>query len=110
MYQPVFNASYDIPEKTNFDLVAVYLRCQREMRASCATLCKCDLHINVKVCRQMSRFLRSKRKKKKVAESSSGKDKALCVKDAVVRMGLHWQGVHCGSETLLLSLQLLRFC
>lgn len=26
-----------------------YLRCQQELRAGCATLCKCDLHINVKV-------------------------------------------------------------
>lgn len=37
-----------------------YLRCQQELRAAaCATFVveKCDLHINVKVCRQMSRFL-----------------------------------------------------
>lgn len=89
-----------------------YLPCQQELRAACAASFKCDLHINVKVCRQMSRFLRSlsKKEKKKVAESSSGIKTRPSVKDVVVRMGLHWQGVYCDSRTLLLSLQLLRFC
>lgn len=53
-----------------------HLPCQRELRAARAALCGCDLHINVKVCRQMSRSLRSKRK---VAETPSGdNDGAHC--------------------------------
>lgn len=100
------NASNDIPQKTNFDLLAVLAVPAGAAHAVCAALSKCDLHVNVEVCRQMSRCLRSKQKKK----SSSGIKTRPCVKDAVGRMGLRWQGVHCGSQTLLLSLQLLRFC
>lgn len=73
MYQP-YSMRQMIFQRKQTLISLRYLRCQQGLRAACATLCKCDLHINVKVCRQMSRFLRSKQK---VAESSSGKDKAL---------------------------------
>ena len=95
--------------ETNFDLVAVLRAAAAgEMRAA---LCKCDLHINVKVCRQMSRFLpsRGKAKKKSAGVFLGDEDKALSER-CTLRMGLRWQGVHCESLTLLLSLQLLRFC
>lgn len=49
-------------------------------------------------------------KANKVAESSPGEKTRPSVVDDVVRMGLYWQGVYCGSQTLLLLLQLLRFC
>lgn len=65
-----YYASNLIPPKTNFDLVAALAV---PAGAKCGVLGDargCDLHINVKVCRQMSRSLRFKREKKIVARVS----------------------------------------
>lgn len=51
----------------------------------------------------MSRALRSNQLK---VLCFRGEETGVWVQDGVLREGLHWRGVYCGSPTL----QLLRFC
>lgn len=92
-----------VPQKSS---TLIFCRRQSQRQASCASPRVCDLHINVKVRRQMSRFLRSNQLKSR-GVFRERRQVCACV---CVSAGVHRQGVYCGFQTLLLSLQLLRFC